>query len=48
MDCIVTGSVLNLFWLFSFNDIPFSTKKRKDTNSQEASDLGPNGFFTCI
>ena len=26
----------------------WETATRKDTNSQEASDLGPNGFFTCI
>ena len=29
MGCIVTSSVLNLFLLFSFNDILFSTPKKK-------------------
>ena len=26
----------------------WETATRKDTNSQEASDLGPNGFFSCV
>ena len=29
MDCIAIGSVLNLFSLFSFNEIPLSTQKKK-------------------
>ena len=29
MGCTAIGSVLNLFSLFSFNEIPLSTKKKK-------------------
>ena len=35
MDYIVIGSVLNLFLLFSFNDIPFYTKKKKKKRERE-------------
>ena len=36
MGCIVTGNVLSLCLLFSFNDIPFSTKKKKMLSSHIA------------
>ena len=33
MGCIVTGNVLSLCLLFSFNDIPFSTQKKKKSHT---------------